>query len=87
MHHVKTCIHVDKAKCEHDIRQFLTTLIALPSCYNKRKQNFVKCSCIKRLENQDHAVVYLTTVATMTNKQQDVMFKELINGRLHRYKI
>jgi hypothetical protein len=84
MQRVKSCVDVDKAACEHDIRHFLTNLIALPSCYNKRRLNFVKCSCIKRLENKDRAVVYLTTVATMTKKQQDALFKELINGRRHR---
>jgi hypothetical protein len=72
-----------KAACEKDIRHFLTNVIALPSCYNKRKLNFVKCSCIKRLDNKDRTVVYLTTVATMTKKQQDALFKELINGRRH----
>jgi hypothetical protein len=81
---VKSCVDVDKAACEHEIRHFLTNLIALPSCYNKRKQNFVKFSCIKLLENQYCAVVYLTTVATMTKKQQHALFKELINGRRHR---
>jgi hypothetical protein len=81
---VKSCIDVDEAACEHDIRHFLTNLISLPSCYNKRKLNFVKCSCIKRLENQDRTVVYLTTVAPMTKKQQDALFKELTNGRRHR---
>jgi hypothetical protein len=55
MQRVKTRVYMDKAACEHDIRYLLTNLIALPSCYNKRKQNFVKCSCIKRLENQDRA--------------------------------
>jgi hypothetical protein len=37
MHRVKSCVDVDKAACEHDIRHFLASLIALTSCYNKRK--------------------------------------------------
>jgi hypothetical protein len=57
LHLVKSGIDVDKAACYRDIRHFPTKLIALPSCCNKIKHNFVKCSCIKRLENQDGAVV------------------------------
>jgi hypothetical protein len=79
MHRVKTCVDVDRAACEHDTRHFLTNVIALPSCYNKRKQKFVKCSCIKWLDNQDHAVLYLMMVATMMKKQQDALFKELLD--------
>jgi hypothetical protein len=44
MQRVQICADVDKAVCEHDIRHFPTNMIALLSCYNKRKQNFVKCS-------------------------------------------
>jgi hypothetical protein len=87
MQRVKSCVDVYKAVCEHaehDSGHFLTNCIALLSCYNNRKQNFVKCSCIKRLDNQYRAVVYLTTVATTTKKQQDDLFKELSNECCHR---
>jgi hypothetical protein len=84
MHRVNMCIDVDKSAFEHDIRHFLTNYIVLASCYNKKNQNFVKCSCIKRIDNQDRVVVYLTTVAATMKKQQDALFKELINERRHR---
>jgi hypothetical protein len=61
----------------------LKELIGLPSCYNKRKGHYVHCVCVKEIVDLDRAVSYLANVVTMTNKEQDALFNELINSRRH----
>jgi hypothetical protein len=75
---------VDKAQFERSIREFLTKFKDLPSCYNKTERQYIKCNCLSKLQGLDQAVVYLAAVAQMKNKEQDAMYKELINGRRHR---
>jgi hypothetical protein len=38
----------------------------------------------RREINRDHAVVYLSGVASLRKRDQDTLYKELINGRHHR---
>jgi hypothetical protein len=62
------------------LRQFRASLTLLLSCFNKRKGHFIKCGCINKLQHHCHAIDDLITVALMTKKEQDDLYKELING-------
>jgi hypothetical protein len=75
---------VDKAQCERSIREFLTKFKDSPSCFNKTERQYIKCNCLSKLHGLDQAVVYLAAVAQMKKKEQDALYKELINGRRHR---
>jgi hypothetical protein len=67
---------IDKA-----IREFLVALSVLPSCYSKKHREYLNCNCTNKLQGLDHAAAYVTTVAAMGKKEQDALYKELINGR------
>jgi hypothetical protein len=77
---------IDSNRLRIDIRAFLLQLQDLPSCFNKTMQKYVKCICDKKLQviNHDHAVVYLSAVASMSKRDQDALYNELINGSHHR---
>jgi hypothetical protein len=64
-----------------EIREFLVALKALPSCYSKKHREYLNCNCTNKLQGLDHAAAYLTTVAAMGKKEQDALYKELINRR------
>jgi hypothetical protein len=67
------------------IKAFLEELTSLPSCFNRQKCHFIKCGCIRKIkDDHSHADEYLLDVALMTKKEQDAMYKELINGRHNR---
>jgi hypothetical protein len=67
------------------IKAFLEELTSLPSCFNMQKCHFIKCGCIRKIKyDHAHADEYLLAVALMTKKEQDVLYKELINGRHNR---
>jgi hypothetical protein len=83
---LKKKVVIDRNRIGINIKAFLLQLQDLPSCFNKTMQHYVKCSCVKKLRdiNHDHAVVYLFAVASMRKRDQDALYKELINGRCHR---
>jgi hypothetical protein len=60
---------IDSNRLGIDIKAFLLQLQDLPSCFNKTIQHYVKCSCVKKLQdiNHDHAVAYLSDVASIRN--------------------
>jgi hypothetical protein len=67
------------------IKAFLDQLTSLPSCFNRHKCHFIKCGCIRKIKDDHaHADEYLLAVALMTKKEQDALYKELINGRHNR---
>jgi hypothetical protein len=81
---VKSAPNIKAGEFDEPIKTFLKELIGLPSCYNKRKGHCVHCACVKDIVDLDRAVYYLANVETMTKKEQDALFKELINSRRHR---
>jgi hypothetical protein len=72
---------VDFDATDKEIREFLVALNALPSCYSKKHSEYLNCNCTNKLQGLDHAAAYLTAVAAMGKKEQDAIYKELINGR------
>jgi hypothetical protein len=72
---------VDFDATDKEIREFLVALKALPSCYIKNHREYLKFNCTNKLQGLDHAAAYLRTVAEMGKKEQDALYKELINGR------
>jgi hypothetical protein len=82
---VKAGIEVDEAECEREVKSFLRQLFELNTCFNKRRYTFVSYGCIKQLDNLDRAALYLTAIAVMSKKEQDALYKELINDRRHLY--
>jgi hypothetical protein len=64
-------------------KTFLKELIGLHSCYNKRNGHYLHCTCVKDIVDLDRAVDYIANVATIAKKEQDALFKELINSRHH----
>jgi hypothetical protein len=83
---LKKKVVIDSNRLGINIEAFLLQLQYLPSCFNKTMQKYVKCSCVKQLRdiNHDHAFLYLSDVASMRNRDQDALYKELINGCRHR---
>jgi hypothetical protein len=50
-------------------------------CRIKKSNHFIKCGCIRKIKDDHaHADEYLLAVALMTKKEQDAMYKELMNG-------
>jgi hypothetical protein len=80
---VKAAPNIKAGEFDEPIKTFLKELIGLPSCYNKRKGHYFHCTCVKDIVDLDRVVYYLANVATMTKKEQDALFKELINSRRH----
>jgi hypothetical protein len=67
------------------IKAFLEDLPSLPSCFNRQKCHFIKCGYIRNIKDDHaHADEYILAVALMTKKEQDALYKELINGRHNR---
>jgi hypothetical protein len=66
---------------------FLLQLQDLPYRFNKTMQHYVKFSCVKKLRDidHDHAVAYLSAVASMRKRYQDDWYKEVINGSRHSF--
>jgi hypothetical protein len=86
MSRVYKCAKLDNTNCIVTIKTFLTKMIDLPSCYTTRKYHFMKCGCVKRLQNlEQDSTLNLSTMALMANKQQDTIFKDLSNGWYHHY--
>jgi hypothetical protein len=81
---VKLAPKIKAGEFDEPIKTFFKELIGLPSCYNKRKGNYLHCACVKEIFDLDRSVSYLANVVTMTKKEQDAVFKELINSRHHR---
>jgi hypothetical protein len=81
---LKSAPKIKAGEFDEPIKTFLKELIGSPSCYTKRKGHYVNCACVKEIFDLDRAVSYLANVATMTKKDQDALFKELINSRRHR---
>jgi hypothetical protein len=81
--HVKSAPKIKAGGFDGPIKNFLKDLIGLPLCYIKRKGHYVNRACVKDIVDLDRAVSYLYNVATITKKEQDALFKELINFRCH----
>jgi hypothetical protein len=83
---LKKKVVIDISRLRIDIKAFLLQLQHLLSCFNKTMQHYVKCSCVKKLWdiNHDHAIAYLSDVASMSKRYQDALYKELINRHRHR---
>jgi hypothetical protein len=73
-------IGVDKVALKALIRKFVVYLISLQLCFNTRKDQHSKCTCINKLQDHDRDVAYLLTVTLMTKKELDDIYKEIING-------
>jgi hypothetical protein len=75
-------LSVDEDAVRITIKAFLEDLTSLPSCFNRHKCHFTKCGCIRKIKDEyAHADEYMLAVAFMTNKEQDALYKELVNGR------
>jgi hypothetical protein len=62
------------------VKAFLEDLTSLPSCFNRQKCQFIKCGCIRKIKDEHaHADENILAVALMTKKEQDALYKELIN--------
>jgi hypothetical protein len=83
---LKKKVVIDSSRLGIDIKAFLLQLQDLPSCFNKTMKKYVKCRCVKQLRytDYDHASMYLSAVASMRKRDQDALYKELINGLRHR---
>jgi hypothetical protein len=77
--HVKSASKINAGEVDEPIKTFLRELTDLPSCYNKRNGYCVQCTCTKKIADLDRAVDYIPKVATMTKKEQDALFIDLIN--------
>jgi hypothetical protein len=56
----KTNFQLDEEEWKAPIRSYLKTLVYFEYCFNKKRHYFIKCSCIKSLDNPNRAVPYLT---------------------------
>jgi hypothetical protein len=76
----KAAPELDEEEHKPNIKAFLNNMIALPSCFNATKLCFTNCSCLKALVDYDAAAVQeLWSIATMTKKEKEPVFKEWIN--------
>jgi hypothetical protein len=66
------------------LNDFICGLAGLPSCYNKRATYFVNCTCLYELRQFARAKQYLFRIGYMPKRDQDSVFKELVNGRHYR---
>jgi hypothetical protein len=81
----KHTLSLDEDAVHIAIKAFLEELTSLPSCFNRQKCHFIKCGCIRKIKDDHaHADEYLLDVALMTKKEQDALYKGLINGRHNR---
>jgi hypothetical protein len=81
----KQKLSLDEDAVRIAIKAFLEDLTSLPSCFNMQKCHFIKCGCIRKTKyDHDHADEYLLAFALVTKKEQDALYKELINGRHNR---
>jgi hypothetical protein len=78
-------LSVDEDVVRIMIKAFLEELTSLPSCFNRQKCHFIKYGCIRKIKDYHaHADEYILAVSLITKKEQDAMYKEMINGRHNR---
>jgi hypothetical protein len=66
------------------LNNFMCGVVGLRSCYNKRAKSFVNCACLSELQQFAKAKQYLFRIGSMPKRDQDSVFKELVNGRQYR---
>jgi hypothetical protein len=64
--------------------QFTKALSGLSSCFNKKSRFFFKRTCLSKLKRFDRAQLYLFRVVSMSKRDQDMVYKELVNARVTR---
>jgi hypothetical protein len=69
----KADLQVKKDACESSIRELLTKLKDIPSCYKKTEGHYIKCDCVSKRQDIDQAVAYLAAVSQMNKREQDAL--------------
>jgi hypothetical protein len=66
------------------LNDFICAVAGLRSCYNNRAKYFVNYVFLSELRQFARAKQYLFRIGLMPNRDQDSVFKELVNGCQYR---
>jgi hypothetical protein len=76
--------HLNENEWGEPVCRFIKDLSGLSSCFNNKSRFFVKCTCLSKLKRFDRAQLYLFCMGSMSKRDQDMVYKELVNARVTR---